>query len=764
MKQIYITDDCEYKALIEGSEANRNNAKTAYKTAVDANIRNFNLRVICGTEEYTTSDIGSIKITTDLFGTDTFTIGSFVSETLDITIFRYCDNVDTGSPIIPFISLRTEVEIQTDIGVETQEVWQEVCMGMFYVVADGVTDDGYNTTTIRASSIFSNPKFGDKVFESSTSSNLNRDLYNIIDHILDDVNHSVSPNIYLLNDDLPDVSISDESGNIIDRPYKEIIEYIARLYGGYAKTYYDKDTNKVYLKFFRLPIGEDTGYFYDKSNYMSFKRSKDFLNIQKISCTRGENDVIWVTQASTGTGETSSDGYRAIYIECADMTEELLRDMFDYYHGYTYHPITSKIFGSPVLEVGDRIRIRGRGSKAEGAEMPLHNITYNITGSGLTMDIKSVYKVNPVTAKKTVKSTLNDMNTRQDELQEELNNLKDRVDQIENNSGGSGCECDLTGIQDEINNLKNQVNDLANKGCECDLTSIQTAISSLASRITAIENQLKDSPGNVTGDVINTRTLNILNQNDNNTAGTLTSKSSGHLNIDARSDIDIEVGSSPYLSMGIDSYTCVTLKAKRFNATDKEILMGGEGSIHGNTLDCFEIKYAELHSCKLASNLNGNGYIVTGAKSVNYTSSQSDYTSSLIDSGSNEHMIYNNMSYYDGELRWCWKETVFTYPECDIDPETDEWIYTGRNICYIEIPIFMAENIQNDYHINVSKMSWGDYRIIEKNPYYFILESQEEDFAFTFEVVAKLNDNQTLNNNAIIANEGYEVLAEEYED
>ena len=65
----------------------------------------------------------------------------------------------------------------------------------------------------------------------------------------------------------------------------------------------------------------------------------------------------------------------------------------------------------------------------------------------------------------------------------------------------------------------------------------------------------------------------------------------------------------------------------------------------------------------------------------------------------------------------------------------------------------MAENIQNDYHINISKMSWGDYRIIEKNPYYFILESKEDSFAFTFEVVAKLNDNQTLDNNAVIAND-----------
>lgn len=151
--------------------------------------------------------------------------------------------------------------------------------------------------------------------------------------------------------------------------------------------------------------------------------------------------------------------------------------------------------------------------------------------------------------------------------------------------------------------------------------------------------------------------------------------------------------------------------------------------------------------------LDMNGYDIANAGWVNPVSASSEYTSRLLNEGSNENINYGTLSYYEGELRWCWKETVFTYAECDIDPETDEWVYTGRNICYVELPIFMAENIQNDYHINVCKMSWGDYRIVEKNPYYFIIESQEEDFAFTFEVVGKLIDSETMANNSIIAND-----------
>lgn len=164
---------------------------------------------------------------------------------------------------------------------------------------------------------------------------------------------------------------------------------------------------------------------------------------------------------------------------------------------------------------------------------------------------------------------------------------------------------------------------------------------------------------------------------------------------------------------------------------------------------------ADLFYCVLSTYLDGRGNKIYRSSFTNELPAQTEYTTSLANSGTNENMIYSNMSYDSDEIRWCWKETVFTYREADIDPETDEWIYTGRNICYVELPIFMTENIQNDYHINVCKMSWGDYRIIEKTPYYFILESQEEDFAFTFEVVGKLSDHVTLDNNAIIANIGY---------
>ena len=190
------------------------------------------------------------------------------------------------------------------------------------------------------------------------------------------------------------------------------------------------------------------------------------------------------------------------------------------------------------------------------------------------------------------------------------------------------------------------------------------------------------------------------------------------------------------------------------------------GCIYGRDTLQFGIAYGPLKCameiCEVANasnnsrihmygHLNMHGYTISNADWSNPVSASSEYTSRLLREGSIEHMNYGTLSYYDGELRWCWREPVFTYAEADIDPVTDEWVYTGRNICYVELPIFMAESIEADYHISVGKIGWGDYRILEKNQYYFILESQEEDFAFTFEVVAKLVDGQTLDNNVSIA-------------
>lgn len=82
---------------------------------------------------------------------------------------------------------------------------------------------------------------------------------------------------------------------------------------------------------------------------------------------------------------------------------------------------------------------------------------------------------------------------------------------------------------------------------------------------------------------------------------------------------------------------------------------------------------------------------------------------------------YSIMSMTDGELRYTQRKAE----------------HITNKTLIVELPHVFSENIELDYHINISKLSWGDYRIIEKTPYYFEIETNMDDFSFTYEIVAK---------------------------
>ena len=155
----------------------------------------------------------------------------------------------------------------------------------------------------------------------------------------------------------------------------------------------------------------------------------------------------------------------------------------------------------------------------------------------------------------------------------------------------------------------------------------------------------------------------------------------------------------------------------------------------------------ELHAY---GHLNMHNYNIGYAGWVNPVSATTTYTTRLLNEGSIENMTYGGNTFTEGELRYVHRQTCHTVEEWDYNDE-GVWSPLGVYYCYCELPIFMAENIELDYHVNIGKIGWGDYRVIEKNPYLFIVESQEEGFAFTWEVVAK--QVEKAKNNIVVANE-----------
>ena len=114
--------------------------------------------------------------------------------------------------------------------------------------------------------------------------------------------------------------------------------------------------------------------------------------------------------------------------------------------------------------------------------------------------------------------------------------------------------------------------------------------------------------------------------------------------------------------------------------------------------------------------------------------------------------IYGVQSLTNGDVRWSDKQTYFT-------SEVEEGIYEA----YVEIPWWLAQNIELDYHVNITPVNgFYQYYVSERDPYYFIVRSDKDSMGFTFELVATLLEQNTLNNNASIA--GSQYLTSEIDD
>ena len=120
--------------------------------------------------------------------------------------------------------------------------------------------------------------------------------------------------------------------------------------------------------------------------------------------------------------------------------------------------------------------------------------------------------------------------------------------------------------------------------------------------------------------------------------------------------------------------------------------------------------------------------------------------------------FYGVSSTTNGEVRYTDRETHITSISLKYDDdgnilkdENGNYVYEDIPSCIIEIPYYMAENIEDSYHVNITPAEFGFYRVKEKNRYYFVVESQDDGFPFTFEVVAKRLE-VPQGNNAIVAN------------
>ena len=140
----------------------------------------------------------------------------------------------------------------------------------------------------------------------------------------------------------------------------------------------------------------------------------------------------------------------------------------------------------------------------------------------------------------------------------------------------------------------------------------------------------------------------------------------------------------------------------------------------------FDIINAVLRECNTVTTIEATSAQTYALRTMalNDEESYSDPTSSTITD------IYGVQSLTNGDVRWSDKQTYFT-------SEVEEGIYEA----YVEIPWWLAQNIELDYHVNITPVNgFYQYYVSERDTYYFCVRSDKDSMGFTFELAATLLD------------------------
>lgn len=194
-----------------------------------------------------------------------------------------------------------------------------------------------------------------------------------------------------------------------------------------------------------------------------------------------------------------------------------------------------------------------------------------------------------------------------------------------------------------------------------------------------------------------------------------------------------------YSRTAINAYSGITLNPdaqfphRIYNSTENKLCVFGDnhtalGIKYGNenrtaieiTEDEGQVSKTYIHAW---GDWDFHNYTIRNVKVSGFLEAQSSMLRSFLKAmPSQVNDTYSVMSTTDGELRYTQRKTE----------------HITNKTLMVELPHVFSENIELDYHVNISKLSWGDYRIIEKTQYYFEIETNVDDFSFTYEVVAKL--------------------------
>lgn len=445
------------------------NTTADYKIEINKPSRQFECKITIGNNIYTNEDLVNLTLeyTQPQEG---FTIGSTVSQSLDLTLLNKGDIIYSTS------------QIKVEIGLKIGSTIEYILMGIFNI--DDIEKTDYTTKFTAYDNMI---KFETAYFSSLGDKPTLQQVVNEL---------SSKTGVQFIGS-LPSYTVSKLEGFSC----REVLSYVASICGGNA--FITRDG-----KFTIKSLGEVEKSI-DGSNYFDYTREEVKYKVGQISCQVDENNIL--SKGSIGT-DSMELGFENPWV-----TESILNDIYNKLNGLSYLGYSMKWQGDIALDPYDIITVTDVKNVVRKIPILSQKLTY--TG-GLTSEIGAKGETKNKNSFSSSGSTTNKINrlvTEQAIIKEALidkanikdleasnakiENLEAKTVKIEEAIIDVAYVSDLTAINANIQNLiaadATINNALIGKADITELNAVKGTINVLESDTANIKNLLA---GNITGE------------------------------------------------------------------------------------------------------------------------------------------------------------------------------------------------------------------------------------------------------------------------
>ena len=313
---------------------------TAFGTLVQQDSRTFKCLLTYGETSITT--VRSIKFTGGSEGEDDFSLGSTMSQYIEVTI-----------PGKGLVVEGTEMLLQ--IGMDVNGKTEYIPMGYFTAGKSQKTDDQITFTAY------------DRMMNTERTFSMNGTTTNTV-AVLKKIAEITG--VPIVTTGLTAISMKVPKGYSC----REVLSYVAQLYGAFAVC------NRIGQ--IELHTYVDSAYKIGAGRYWgNFEHNDYAFNVTRMVCATGEN------KNGTSISITAGSGTRSISLSNPFMTQAVLNKILASFKNFSYMPGTLKMLGDPRLDPWDILTVTDLSGNTY--KVPIMKLDWEYDG-GLTYSVEAV--------------------------------------------------------------------------------------------------------------------------------------------------------------------------------------------------------------------------------------------------------------------------------------------------------------------------------------------------------------------------------------